>query len=934
MTRTSILLAVAVAGAGCKSGPSAAGPTAAAPQVQQAAPQTTQAAAAPAAKAPVPVATVEGVSEYQLENGLRVLLYPDESRPKFTLNVTYLVGSRHEGYGESGMAHLLEHMLFKGTPKHPDFDKELQPRGSRHNASTSYDRTNYFESMPASDENLELAIELEADRMLNAELSPDDLAKEFSVVRNEFEIRENDPGNVLRERLMSTAYLWHNYGKSTIGSRADIERVPIEALRAFYRKYYQPDNAVVILTGKFEKEKALGMIQKHFGPLPRPQRELTPTYTVEPVQDGERAVFLRRTGDVQVVGIMWHTVAGSDERSVALDAVGFLLSDKPTGRLYKALVEKGLATSVGAGGWGLHDPSLFAVIAEVPAGKSTDVVRDKIIQIVEGLGKNKPTDAEVARYRANVAKNFELAMTNSDVISRGLSEATALGDWRLFFLERDRNEKVTAGAAADVAATFFKPSNRTVGVFTPTKEPQRAPLTEAPNVVAMVKGYTGRSAGDEGEAFEATIANIEKRTTRKQLPGGIKAAFLPKETKGNVVLLQLALHFGTEKDLVGHEEAASFTAALLMRGSKKHTFEQIKSELDRLKAQVSIASGEGEATVTIRTVRESLPETLALVTEILRQPAFPKAELETMRKETLTNLEEQLSDPVAQAALVAERKLHPWPKGDIRYVPTTQESIERVRKMTLDEIKRIHAMWGVTHSELAVVGDFDPAEIEAAVVKGLGDWKTTKPYARITLPFKEVAPATETVNTPDKENAFVMVARPTAMRDDHPDYPALYMASFVLGNGFQSRLVDRLRTKEGWSYGTTAAFRADSEDERALFRAYAFVAPQNAAKVQAAMIEEIDRLVKAGVPAEELTRAKAAYQGQFANGLANDESVRALLIDGLYLDRTLEWNAKFNAAIDKLTPEAVSAALAKGAFDTATMIKVTGGDMSKATAAK
>ena len=215
---------------------------------------STPAPGGPPAKGP----KVEGITEYRLANGLKVLLYPDQSKPTVTVNITYFVGSRHEGYGETGMAHLLEHMVFKGTPTHADIWKLLQDRGAQFNGTTWYDRTNYYEELPATPENLEFALKLEADRMVNSRIAGEDLAKEFSVVRNEFEMGENNPAGVLEEKMFAAAFQWHNYGKTTIGSRSDIEKVPVENLREFYRKHYQPDNAMLIVAGKFDEAKRAG----------------------------------------------------------------------------------------------------------------------------------------------------------------------------------------------------------------------------------------------------------------------------------------------------------------------------------------------------------------------------------------------------------------------------------------------------------------------------------------------------------------------------------------------------------------------------------------------------------------------------------------------------------------------------------------------------
>ena len=279
---------------------------------------------------------VEGITEYNLENGVKLLLFPDNSKPQFTMNMTVMVGSRHEGYGESGMAHLLEHMLFRGSDLHPDIPKLLKDRGVLNmNGTTSIDRTNYFETLPATDENLKFAIEMEADRLINSWIRADHLEKEMTVVRSEFERSENSPQSILYQRLMTAAYQWHNYGKSTIGNRSDIMRVPADNLRVFYKKYYQPDNITLVIAGKFDEARALELIEKNFGSIPRPKRELPKTYTEEPAQDGERNIVLRRAGDVQLVGTAYHIPSASDPEYAPAQVLASVLSNTPTGPLYK-----------------------------------------------------------------------------------------------------------------------------------------------------------------------------------------------------------------------------------------------------------------------------------------------------------------------------------------------------------------------------------------------------------------------------------------------------------------------------------------------------------------------------------------------------------------------------------------------------------------------
>jgi zinc protease len=903
-------------------------------------------APAPAPAPPRPGPTIEGISEFTLDNGLKVLLFPDPSAATVTVNITYLVGSRHEGYGESGMAHLLEHLLFKGTPTHKNPWALLEAHGAQFNGSTWYDRTNYYETMPATDENLAFALKLEADRMVNSRVAKEDLDKEFSVVRNEFEMGENQPAGVLEERLYSTAYLWHNYGKSTIGSRSDIERVQIESLRAFYRRFYQPDNALLIIAGKFAEKRALELVTTHFAPLPRPARALPTTYTVEPVQDGERQVVLRRTGDVALVGLGYHGVAGAAEDFVSELALIHILTDKPSGRLYKALVEGKLAVSVGGDAYPVREPGMMHLIAKVRAGQPLEPAQRRMIEVVEGLARAPITAEEVRRFQARALKHIEIALTDSKQIGVELSEWAAQGDWRLIFLQRDRIKSLTPEAVRRYAASYLIPSNRTLALFIPEKAPARSPLPAQPDVAAMLKDYRGQKAMEAGEEFAATIENIERRTIRKTLPSGMKVALLPKKTRGGAVRLRLSLHFGAEADLKGRTEVGKLLPAMLLRGTKGRTYQQIRDELDRLRAEVTFGNldsreqgargeagppaltpGMNEAGMRVKTVRESLPEVLALLADVLQRPTFPAAEFEPVKKEALARLEERLQDPMMLAFRALERRLDPYPKDDVRYRPTWQEAVERTGKVKLQDVAQLYkGLVGGSHAELAIVGDFDAAQVTAALEKHFGGWRSPRPYVRVPEPYKDVPAAEEVIRTPDKQMALVAVAQSLTLRDDDPDYPALLIANHVLGGAARSRIFDRLRQRDGISYDAFSQIEGDPFDQHGIFLAGAICAPQNAGKAMAAMGEEIARLLKDGIPAAELLEAKQSYMQTFSTLLSSDDWVAGELASGLHLDRTLERHQKINARIAALSGAEIVAALRK--FVTpARFIKVQAGDL-------
>ena len=476
------------------------------------------------------VTTVEGITEYQLPNGLRVLLFPDQTKQTITVNITYLVGSRHENYGETGMAHLLEHLVFKGTPKHPDIPAELTSHGTRPNGTTNFDRTNYFETFSASDENLNWALDLEADRMVNSFIAKKDLDSEMTVVRNEMEMGENSPFNVTFQRVMGSAYIWHNYGKSTIGARSDVENVPIDRLQAFYRKYYQPDNAVLLVAGKFDEAKTLELVKKYFGPIPKPERVLTPNYTVEPPQDGERTAVIRRTGDTQVLMTGYHVPPGSHPDAVAVSVLSEMLTSEPAGRLYKSLVESKKASSIFGFVFQTKEPAYLLFGAELRKEDSLDNPRNAAAETAENFAKNPPTKEEVDRARTTLLTNIDLTLNDPNRVGLGMSESIARGDWRLFFLTRDRLKKVTPEDVARVANTYLKQSNRTVGMFIPTDKPDRAdvPNIKDADVTAMVKDYKGEAVVAQGEVFDPSPANVESRTKRLKFGGLDLACFRRK----------------------------------------------------------------------------------------------------------------------------------------------------------------------------------------------------------------------------------------------------------------------------------------------------------------------------------------------------------------------------------------------------------------------
>ena len=869
------------------------------------------------------VTTVEGITEYRLDNGLKVLLMPDASKPTVTVNITYLVGSRHENYGETGMAHLLEHMMFKGTLKNPKIDVDFNKRGMHSNASTALDRTNYFELFQASDENLRWAIAMEADRMVNSSIAKSALDSEMTVVRNEYESGENSPGSVLFKRLQSVAFDWHNYGHPTIGNRSDIENVKIENLRAFYRMYYQPDNAVLFIAGKFDTPNVIKWVAQAFGGIPKPKRQLPVFWTVEPEQDGERSFVVRRKGDMQFIMVAYKVPASLHPDKDAMSFAADIMTDDPSGRLYKTLVQTGKAVQVFGSSIGSYAPGLQVIGAMVKKEDPIEPVRDALISAIESFSTTPPSQEEMDRMKLSYRNRVEKVLTEHETIGLELSEFIALGDWRYFFQNRDRLEQVSSEQVASAAARYFKRDNRTVGLFIPEDNPQRADIPGAPDIESAMKDFKPKQVIQNAEAFDVSHANIDKRTQHLRI-GGMDVAIINKKNRGETVSVALSLHWGDEKSLFNKKWISALTDDMLMRGNRQYTRQQLDDAFSRLKIQGSI--------YRFDTTREHLADALALVTQVLKEPSFPESEFEQLKKLTLANLESARSEPNLLAVEALDQHFNRYPKGDWRASETVDESIAAVNAVTLADIKAFHqGFYGASKGELAIVGDVDMAGVRSVLEQGLGKWSSPAPYTRIGVDYADIAPVAKKIDTPDKENGFYVARMNLNLRDDDADYPALVVANYLFGGGasLNSRVMERIRQKEGLSYGGGSRLRVGSLDRAGSFTVSAIAAPQNLDKVSAAIREELVRVIKDGFSAEEVARAKSGLKQQEVQSRSHDGTLAKTWTSNLYLQRSFAWSAGLEDKIDKLTTDQVNAAFRKW-IDPAKMTVIIAGSDSKA----
>jgi zinc protease len=872
-------------------------------------------AEAPRVSAPAKVTTVEGITEYRLDNGLRILLAPDESKPTTTVNVTYQVGSRMEKYGETGMAHLLEHLMFKGTPHYPDktIVQEFAKRGMRYNGSTNFDRTNYFETFTAGDDNLDWALKMEADRMVNSNIWRQDLDSEMTVVRNEMEMGENNPTLILLEKMTAAAYEWHSYGKSTIGARSDVENVNIEHLQAFYRNFYQPDNAVLIVTGKFDAAKTLARITQYFGGIARPARTLEPLWTVEPVQDGARAVTLSRVGDTPVVAALYHIPQSASDDFPALQVLSDILGDTPNGRLYKALVQQKLAADVGSVTMGLHDPGYALELAVLEKEQPRDKAERALIDTVESIRKMPITETELKRAQKSIANGIERTLDDPVQFGVRLSEAVAAGDWRLIFLNRDRVAALTVADVQRVAENYFKESNRTLGEFIPTAAPDRAVMPPPVDVQKLVAGYQGKAAVTAGEAFDPSPANIEKRTKRYTLLNGMQVAELQKLTRGKTVDGTLLINTGDVDSLMGRKWVADIAGRMLQRGAGKLSRQQIADRLADLKATLNVQAFAGHVAINFKTRHDQLGDLLDLLGELVRHPTFPESELAEIKTEMLAGLEARRHEPEAVAQNALARHDNPYPKGDVRYNETFDEQSDAIKAVKVADLKALHgALYGADHGQIALVGDFDPGAVQPQLARLFGSWNAHITYVRLPNPYHASGSASQQLQTPDKANAFYTAGLAIPLKDDDAAIEPLLLGERILGSGgLKSRIADRLRQKDGISYGAGSGLSLDPYEANSKLFLSAIYAPQNLPKLKAGIADVLSTLLRDGVTEQELAEAKSGLLQNWNVGRTQDGTLAAQLANQMKIGRSMTFVEAREAKVQAVSVDEVNMALRK-----------------------
>jgi len=877
-------------------------------------------------------------SESFLANGLKVVLVPAAAAPVVTVMVLYRVGARNEAVGYTGSSHLLEHMLFKGTPKNNRrngraFADIMNEIGASKNATTWIDRTNYFETVPSG--YLDFALELEADRMRGAFIADDDRRSEMSVVRNELERNDNNSARVLGAAVVATAFREHPYHHPTIGWRTDVEGVSTARLRELYDTFYHPDNATLFVVGDFDETSARASIERHFGALPRAAVTIPDVHTEEPPQAGERTVIVKRPGDTAIVSLAYHTPAAlgqhgvlsarafaersldvaADNDGYALEVLGLILGRGRTSRLSRALVDRGLALDASAWNWGSRDPGLFQISVNVRPGVAVDEVRRELDRALAKLTDDVPDAAEVERAQTQIVVARAFARDGTFALAGRLAEFEAVGTWRLDDAYVEGVRAVTPERVREVAREYLHEDNRTVGLLVPgiarthdtvAFEPVEMRVPDAPPIESAP--LPPPSAQSSRPFAERIVRGTAGAGIAWQL---VRNAETPTiHVRG---LIEAGPAFSIDRPML-----PQVTAELLGRGTNARERHAIEERLERVGVRrgydIDDDASSGFNGLAFRfagaCTTGDLPLLLETFAEELREPSFAPSELALVKAE----LEGALRLARTATGWRAQQRFAElaYEPGDVNAIADIDALLADLDAIDVADVRAYHANVILRGTALvSATGDVNEDQFAALVQRTLASVPFAAQRARPPCVERARVPVDrfERVILERKSNVDIVIGRATTLVRSDPDFDAASIANGILGQStLSSRLGLRLRDREGLTYGVTSSFVAGGKLPGP-WRVGVSVNPANVDRAIASVRDVLRVYAASGPTVRELVAQRNSMVGQHHVSLATNAGICAQLERLTYYDLGDRYVDDYRERLTAVSHDAVARAV-------------------------
>jgi zinc protease len=867
-----------------------------------------------------------------LANGLKVFTSLDRTTPNVTVQVWYGVGSKDDPVGRSGFAHLFEHMMFKATRDFPaeSMDRFTEDVGGMNNASTYDDFTNYYEVIPAN--HLERLVWVEGERMGSLVVDEANFKSERDVVKEELRQRvlANPYGRLFSLYLPQASYKVHPYKRPGIGSIEELDAATIDDVRTFHNAYYRPDNAALIVVGNFDEAQLAAWVDKYLGPLKNSAVPLRRVTAVEPARTGP-GVFTGYGPNVPLpaVALTWLGSKAADPDAPALKVLDAILSSGKSSRLYDSLVyDQQISAQIFSNADLPQQPGIFAVGSIMASGHTVDEGEKALLAQVKRLRDAPPSAAELSEAKNELVagKLRERETIEGRAFSLGYALRTE-GDAARANTELSDLQKVSAADIQRVAAKYLADDRRMTIRYLPESErPKGAPAQEdvAPKV-ASVK-YDGPVSELAPEARRAAppplgtpVSPVLPRPVEKTLANGLRV-IVAKSSDLPLVTVDLTIKAGAWADPDGLGGTAGMTAGMLTEGAGGRSAPQIAQATEALGATLESSGGQESASVTLNVMPGKLPQAMAIMADVARNPAFAKAELERQRAQGLDGLSVSYQQPGSLAAFAASPVLFAGtPFGHV--AGGTPASLAKIQ--TPDLAKVHQAYYRPDNAILVLTGDVTPEQGFALAEKAFGDWKkpaTAPPPQPVIAP--KAAPRAIAIDLPGAGQAAVTLAKTAIARDAVDYYPGI-VANTVLGGGYSARLNEEIRIKRGLSYGAGSALTA--RRSTGVFRASAQTKNESAPQVLDLINAELKRLAAEPAGADELKARKSTLVGAYGRELATTEGLADALGNlALYGVPLSEMNA-YTGKVEAVTADQVQA-FAKAHLDPADVSVIVAGD--------
>lgn len=868
------------------------------------------------------ITELNGVEEYLFApNGLKILLVQDNAAPVVTVQMVYMVGSKHEVPGNTGSTHLLEHLMFKGTEKFTkskgtSIDTELTRYGAQMNATTWNDRTNYYETIPS--DKIALALEIEADRMRNLTLLKEDKESEMTVVRNEFERGENNPFSLLSKEIWATAYMAHGYHHSTIGWKSDIENMPMQVLRDFYDTYYWPNNSWLTVIGDFKKESLFPMIEKFFGNIPASPHEIPQPYTQEPPQHGPRKVIVKKPGEMSVISVAYKIPGALDEDVPALVVLADALGSGPSSVLNKDFVDTGLSYYAFASASQFAENGLFTATIGFDPSKNPEELNAKLLESINKVKEEGVSQKDIDRIIANLNGQTILNRDGSGSIASELTEYIASGDWKEYINESKRIAAVTAADVARVAKKYLVEDQSTTGYFIPRNTGSQEAQGDA--AAQRLEANDGKYFYRNPAVYTMAASSVEIKKSMAALMEKGDEDFIRKKVAGIDVIVKetgakdfmsVAASFPISEffDKNSNEMIPTLTTGMLSKGTLKHDKFQFSEQLEQLGVDIYISSNKDHINIDFKCLSKDVEKVISLLAEELREPLFDAKEFELLKQQYVGNIQQGLSNPSTRGSIALAQAL--FPAGHPSYSKSIEDVIKDIQNVKLDDLKSFHKKYfGPAGMHFVAVGDVKPKTLFKSIEKNFKGWKGGTQLSKKNFSVQKSNQTTRVITIPEKPSAELFIGQYTGIQREDADYLPFIVGNSVLGGGFSGRLMLTVRDEAGLTYGIYSRHSGHNYTG-GYWMVNASFNPELFGKGKEATLAELKKWVEKGITAEELKDKKTNMVGSFKIGLATTTGMAANILAVVERGLKPDYIYQYPKDLEAVTLDQVNAAIKK-----------------------